>query len=518
MDRPQRSTSRPAPGAAAKAPAARPGSPPAEVGPLLSAGFALMALVPILLSLFLLEQRTGGLAGLPGAVVILMIVSALAGFFLIRRELTRVLIQIVRVASREASAGLSDRFREASEDEIGRISTTIREITSELQGGRAPVPSRTWDRLEGGIARVAHAVQAATGTEDLRAMLVEGALECLGGRCAYFVGIDEERGDFIVRDAAGEESEVARRWRMPLGEGIPGRCAREGRAFSLANGEMPDDGPEFEKRSNTLVAAPLHLGETLLGVVVVEGRNDDVAFGEEDAALLGGYATIAATTLGAWSARERLEQSIDDILAGLTAQIEARDPYARGHATRVARYCDEMARALHLDVDTRATIRRAALVHDLGKLTLPETLLKKEGAFTPEELELMRTHAAAGEKLLRSIPALAPLAPIVRHHHERCDGSGYPDKLKGDAIPLPTHVLMVANAFDIMTSDRSYRKAAKLTDALETLRSRAGEWYDRRVVQALLGLDRSVLRATDDTAASGGATRGRATASVHVRE
>ncbi len=517
MDRPQRPQARsgPAGGAKPSSAASRPASP--DVGPLLSAGFALMALVPILLSLFLLASGAGGLAGMPGAVVILMIVSAGAGFFLIRRELARTLVQILRVASREASAGLSDTLREASEDEIGRITTTIREITSELTTGRAPESKRSRDRLDDGIARVAHAVQAAAGTEDLRAMLVEGGLECLHGRAAYFVGIDEAKGDFVVLDAAGEESETAMRWRAPLGEGIPGRCAREGRAFHL-DGNVPEGGPAFAKPTTTLVAAPVRLGETLLGVLVVEGRAGEGAFGEEDAALLGGYATIAATTLGAWSARERLERSIDDILAGLAAQIEARDPYARGHAARVARYCDQMARALHLDADTRATLRRAALVHDLGKLNLPETLLKKEGAFTPEELELVRTHAAAGDKLLRSIPALAPLAPLVRHHHERCDGSGYPDKLKGDAIPLPTHVLIVANAFDIMTSDRSYRKAAKLTDALETLRSKAGEWYDRRVVQALLGLDRGALRATEDAAEGGATVRGRATASVSVRE
>lgn len=519
MDRPQRPQTRSGPAGAAKGSAAAPRPPAPDVGPLLSAGFALMALVPILLSLFLLESGAGGLAGLPGAVIVLMMVSAGAGFFLIRRELTRTLIQIVRAASREASAGISDTLREASEDEIGRISTTIREITSELSGPRvvAEPPKRSWDRLEEGIGRVAHAVQAAAGTEDLRAMLVEGGLECLRGRSAYFVGIDEERGDFVVLDAAGEESEVALRWRTPLGEGIPGRCAREGRAFHL-EGNVPPGGPAYERPTTTLVAAPVRLGETLLGVIVVEGRADEGPFSDEDAALLGGYATIAATTLGAWSARERLERSIDDILAGLAALIEARDPYARGHAARVARYCDQMARALHLDADTRATLRRAALVHDLGKLNLPETLLKKEGAFTPEELELVRTHAAAGDKLLRSIPALAPLAPLVRHHHERCDGSGYPDKLKAEAIPLPTHVLIVANAFDIMTSDRSYRKAAKLTDALETLRTKAGEWYDRRVVQALLGLDRNALRATDDTAEGGSTVRGRATASVSVRE
>jgi HD-GYP domain-containing protein (c-di-GMP phosphodiesterase class II) len=162
-------------------------------------------------------------------------------------------------------------------------------------------------------------------------------------------------------------------------------------------------------------------------------------------------------------------------------------------------------------------LRRAALIHDVGKITLPETLLRKESRFTPEELELVRTHSAAGEKLVRAIPALASAAPLVRHHHERCDGSGYPDGLKADAIPIPTHVLIVANAFDIMTSDRSYRQAMSLTEALETLRSKAGVWYDRRAVHALLGLDRSVLHVTNDVSEGNAAVRGRGTASISVK-
>jgi HD-GYP domain-containing protein (c-di-GMP phosphodiesterase class II) len=201
------------------------------------------------------------------------------------------------------------------------------------------------------------------------------------------------------------------------------------------------------------------------------------------------------------------------------AAIEARDPYARGHSGRVARYCEEMARALRLDEDTTRTLRRAALVHDIGKLGLPEVLLRKETRFTPEELELVRTHSTAGETLLRSIPALSSLAPLVRHHHERCDGSGYPDGLKGDSIPIPTHVLIVANAYDIMTSDRSYRKAMSLNEALETLRTKAGIWYDRRAVHALLGLDRSVLNAPNGgVAAATSNVRGRGTASISVRD
>lgn len=489
-----------------------------RLGALLSAGFALMALVPILLALFLLERRGGGVVGLPGAVVLLMLLSALSGFALIRRELGRLVIQLVRTASREAGSGLSERIREASEDEIAKISTTIEAMTSRLREPAAATTSPA--RLEKGIARVAHAAQVARGVRQLRALLTDGVLESLGGRCAYFVGLDEDAGDFVTCAASGAEDVVsaALAWRIPLGEGIPGRCARERRAMVLAQGEIPAGGPSFGAPTHAVVAAPLLQGETLHGVLVADAGPDDRRYGDDDAAALAGYATTAAAALGAATERERLERGLGDVLGGLIGAIEARDPYARGHAARVARYCDGMARALRLDDDTRRTLRLAALVHDVGKLGLPDSVLRKEGRLTPEELELMRTHVSAGEKILRGIPALAPLAPLVRHHHERSDGSGYPDGLKGDAIPLPTHVLIVANAFDIMTSDRAYRKASSLPDALQAIRAKAGTWYDRRAVGALLGLDSGILRATDDSTGSGATVRGRATASVSVRE
>lgn len=519
MDRTERRPPRPGTGSARNAPTSSKPAP-ADVGPLLSAGFALMALVPILLAVFLLDRGPGGVMGLSGLVVLSMLASALSGFFFIRRELSRTLLAILRAASREASGDISERLREASEDEIAKISATIQTITSKLQTGSADA-QRTRDRLNDGIGRVAHAAQTARSAEQLYDLLIQGAIECVDGRVGYFVDVDEAAGDFVTRAAAGDEVDVARTWRVALGEGVPGRCARERRAVLLNDAAAGGEGiaPPFTTPPQSTLAVPVLVGETLSGVIVVHDRRSGGQFTEDDASALGGYATLAGVALGPWGSRDRLEQSLDETLAGFMAAIEARDPYMRGHASRVARYCEEMAKALRLDEDTTRTLRRAALAHDIGKLTLPETLLRKEARFTPEELELVRCHSVAGEKLLRAIPAMASLAPLVRHHHERCDGSGYPEGLKGDSIPIPTHVLIVANAYDIMTSDRSYRKAMSLTEALETLRAKAGIWYDRRAVHALLGLDRSVLHATNGGESEAAANvRGRGTASISVRD
>ncbi len=514
MSRTARSGARKAPSGEDR-PAAAPSGE--KVGPLLSVGFALMALVPILLAVFLLDRRPDGMIGLPGLIVILMLASALAGFFLIRQELQRMVGDALRSAGRQAT-GDASRIREASEDEIGRISTTIQSINDRLQAG-SDGSARSRDRLGEGIDRVAHAVQASQVTEHLVTLLVEGALTTLGARTAFLVGVDEEGGDFVTETAIGEEAEVALGWRIPLGEGIPGRCARERRAILVSGPELADAGaPAFATPLTSAVAAPLVLGETLFGILVAHGRAAGGSFIDDDAATLAGYSAVAAATLGSWGPRDQLQQALDETIAGFAAAVEARDPYARGHMARVARYCDEMARSLRLDADTSRTLHRAALVHDLGKVTLPEALLRKEARLSPEELEIVRTHSAAGERLLRSIPSLAALAPLVRHHHERCDASGYPDGLPGEAVPLPTHVLIVANAFDIMTSDRSYRKAMSLNEALETLRAKAGVWYDRRAVHALLGLDRSLLSAARDATDGAATVKSRATAAVSVRE
>jgi polar amino acid transport system substrate-binding protein len=266
------------------------------------------------------------------------------------------------------------------------------------------------------------------------------------------------------------------------------------------------------------LAAPLFHGETLHGVLVVHDRKKGGKFTDDDLSVVTNLTSLITAALGQQEAQMRLEDSLDAVLRSFAETIESRDPYSRGHTARVARYCEEMARSLRLDEDTIRLLRRAALLHDIGKVNVPESVLKKDGRFTDEELEHVRTHPTHAEQIVRAVPQLVSLAPMIRHHHERCDGSGYPDGLSGDDLPLTTHILIVANAFDVMTSDRSYRKAMSLNEAFDQMKDSAGKWWDRRAVHALMSLDQKVLKATADVVTGAGAVKGQGTASISVKE
>lgn len=171
-------------------------------------------------------------------------------------------------------------------------------------------------------------------------------------------------------------------------------------------------------------------------------------------------------------------------LTALSAAIEARDPYAKGHSSRVTVFAQAIARALRLDKDRISVLRLGALLHDVGKLVVPSSVLLKRGPLTDEELGLVRRHPAAGARMLRSLGAPETILPLVLHHHERWDGAGYPTGRRGDDIPLEARVLCIADSFDAMTSTRPYRSSWTPDEALAELQRCAGTQFDPELVGA----------------------------------
>jgi putative two-component system response regulator len=173
------------------------------------------------------------------------------------------------------------------------------------------------------------------------------------------------------------------------------------------------------------------------------------------------------------------------VLCGLARSIEAKDPYTEGHCERLASCAVAVGRVLRLEEDDLTALRRGGYLHDLGKVAVPEAVLLNPGPLTALQRELMQRHPVVGEEICRPLRSLQPVLPIIRHHHERKDGSGYPDGLRGEAIPVTARVLQVADVYDALTSDRPYRRAASNAVGLEMLESeaRAG-WWDPEIVRA----------------------------------
>lgn len=190
-------------------------------------------------------------------------------------------------------------------------------------------------------------------------------------------------------------------------------------------------------------------------------------------------------------------------IGALALALAERDRGTGEHAEQVVALAGATARRMNLDAEEVERIAAAALLHDIGKVAIPDSILNKPGALNDEEWAVMREHSVIGERILRAVPGLGPVARMVRHGHEHFDGSGYPDALAGEAIPVGSRIVLACDAYDAMTSERPYRAAMSQAEAVAELRAGAGGQFDPRVVEALVGYleDRTPL----EYAARGGA-------------
>jgi putative two-component system response regulator len=188
----------------------------------------------------------------------------------------------------------------------------------------------------------------------------------------------------------------------------------------------------------------------------------------------------------------RLKQFTDEldnaetVLFSLALAIEAKDPYTEGHCDRLSKYSVALAEKLGLPDPLRVALRRGGLIHDIGKLAVPEHILLKPGPLTPEERKIMERHTIEGERICAPLRSFRNVLPIIRHHHEKQDGSGYPDGLKGEQIPLTARILQVTDIYDALTTDRPYRKALPVEKAVAIMREEVKRgWWDGSLLDEL---------------------------------
>ena len=225
-----------------------------------------------------------------------------------------------------------------------------------------------------------------------------------------------------------------------------------------------------------------HSGDVLFSDLMIWGwlhRRRSARRVEAAAELLAARGGRSPAISGRWLSNEQKTS----LLAGLIADLESRDPYTNGHSRRVARYAADIASEMNLDGSSVAKIRAAGAVHDVGKIYTPTEILHKQGKLSKEEFAVIARHALDGTEMV-SVLGDQELTAMVRHHHERLDGSGYPDGVAGEEIPLGARILAVADTFDAITSTRSYRRAHSHEEALRILASGTGAQHDPAVVRA----------------------------------
>ncbi len=244
-------------------------------------------------------------------------------------------------------------------------------------------------------------------------------------------------------------------------------------ANSIADGAM-----------SSIICAVLRSPRKKLGIIHLDRGPLQEPFNRDDLKLAD---ALAASVSAAIESAQLLEKQKDFFLQTVTAlaqAVEMRDRYTGGHTQRVTDYAIIIAEQLHLSAEEMHHIQIGTPLHDIGKIGIDDSILRKPGKLTEAEFEMMKTHTTKGAIILETIPDMGHIIPIVRNHHESWDGNGYPDRLVGEKIPYLARIVAVADAFDAMTSNRPYRKGLPIETAIHEIQTRAGQQFDPNVVQA----------------------------------
>ena len=364
-------------------------------------------------------------------------------------------------AQREAAAAAEERDKRASaerrRDEMQRWAIELRSKVQTLAHERGPLGS----------------------TDDVPTMVLRIAVQLLEAEKGLLLSRSDGDGDGdldLMADVGFEndpqDSQIAQRFARSV--------VRQDE--TIRENSVPDgNSTPADREIDNLVAIPIYVQDKFIGVVVV--ANKEGGFEEHDDEVLLALGDHAGSLLQNSRLRGDLRASYLATIRILANALEAKDPFLRGHANDVSTYVSAVAKHLDLTDRRREELVFASLLHDLGKIGISERILLKPAALSAEEYNIIKLHPRIGFRLLDQVPSLSAISGAVLHHHERWDGTGYPDGLRGEEIPVEARVIAVADAFSAMTSDRPYRGRMNLEHALEELERNAGSQFDPEIVR-----------------------------------
>jgi len=334
---------------------------------------------------------------------------------------------------------------------------------------------------------------------DLRATLrniVNMAAQQTDADSASLMVLDESARTLSIEAAVGLPPEIIAGAQSRLGEGIAGWVAATKEPLILIPGVCIRDDVRARRLRPELTAAlcvPLLRKDRVVGVLNIGKTRPGASFTQGDLELVSVLCRQAAVLIdnvrlfNEVSAKVgELETAHFDTIKALAGALESKDFYTRHHSDRTMVHAELTGQRLGLSLEERVHLRYAAILHDIGKIGIPEAILNKPARLTEEEYTLMKRHPLIGAAIVEHITFLHPVIPIIRHDHERWDGLGYPDGLKGEGIPIGARIIAVVDAYDAMAIDRIYRKAPGHAFALQELRRCAGTQFDPMVVEAFL--------------------------------
>jgi putative nucleotidyltransferase with HDIG domain len=303
--------------------------------------------------------------------------------------------------------------------------------------------------------------------------------------------VDEQAGTIVCRFATGPETDKIKQVAVPIGQGIVGSCVEKQESIIIADAQK--DARHFHGAdgktglvTHSIMSVPMVREGKSIGAIQAINKKDGALFDHDDLELFRRIADSAALAIENARLYADLDTSYNNTLDALTAALDLRDRETEGHSRRVVEYTARLARQMKLDKPRLDVIRRGALIHDIGKIGVPDAVLLKPGPLNPDERQVIEKHPLSGYEMLLGIPYLQEEIKIVLAHQEKWDGTGYPFGLKGDAIPLGARLFAIADTFDALLSDRPYRKGRPYAVARQVIAEEAGRQFDPEGVAAFL--------------------------------
>lgn len=457
--------------------------------------FILSSIVPMMLLYYIYNQyKTTGRVDISTAgftvAMVLMVAGILLGYSSIRSLLVKV-IEISKDNRKSIENFLSkETIQEIDkeENEISVLSRSFSAITDQLEENvrSLQLAKKT---LISVMTRVGEGISNMENIDTFLQLIVETMTNALNGQVGALMVMEDHKTELIIRTLYGIDYDRRKLLHVKLFEGSPLTTMIKDKRPGVISGVFLQN--PHHPRLNTLFAgsmlcAPLVYHDRVDGVMILS-RGEDYSgeFSQEDTNLLFNLASQTAVALENSKLNLDIEKTYFETVSALALAVDARDKYSRGHLDRVTNYALLIGKRLGLDANELKILRDGAKLHDLGKIGVPDEILKKEGRLTPEEIIVMRRHTEIGESIIKPVRSLAPLCDLVRHHHEKLDGSGYPDGLKAEDISPLVRILTIVDIYDALTTERPYRPKMDHKEAAQILYSMQKE-LDQDIVELFL--------------------------------
>jgi len=454
----------------------------------LAISFFFMSLVPILLLMYIVKIVGFDvlIKKLPYIrLTIILVVCLVSVVFIFLRYSLRTIAYIMKIAKGIAGGNYGKRIDIKETDEVSQLATSFNKITGELES-KIKELQESKNIIQDIFKKVGTALTSAEGIDRLFELVIETIVKGVSAEKSCIMLLDVKNNELKIKVSYGIDKKVAKKASVKIGEGIIGLSAKEKRTIISSYTETPGVSDTDRLYYKTIISAPLLYREDCLGVLAVFDKKNSVSFKEDDKVLISNIASQTAVAIANAKLNEDAEETYIETITALAMAVEAKDPYSRGHLDRVSRLVVGFAKHLGLSEKTIEILKDGARLHDLGKIGVRDEVLCKKGPFTEQERKELQKHVIIGENIIRPIKKLAPLCDIVRYHQEWWNGAGYPDRLKGEEIPLTARILKVVDAYDAMATDRPYRKALIKEEIKERFSKSSGKEFDPKLVEKFL--------------------------------